>query len=359
MIKFLHTGDLHLKAPPNEDSEYSLKCLEILIERANQEAVDAVLLCGDIFDQEKDYTDKPFCKKVIATFDKADMPLYYIPGNHEDHDGKFSKFKAINWGNKIKAIADVSLETFSKGEEEVEIACIPHRLNYEDFTDWNIPKKQTRHRLAMAHGSIPGFTFLGDEDDAGVLNPALFVHHEVSHVFMGHIHKADKLTTFGVDFFYAGSPRPVRRREEGARGYNIIEIGDSVKVSRKELHDVGVAHNLSFAVLGQDWAEDIKAACRHFSEIDRINVVLEGMVENKQLVEQEAEELKEELTKTYRRVRIKSEYLEPLETLIENEFCKDVYNKWLEKKPDELSGYEYQVWIQMLNSLRFMMEEFS
>ena len=55
-----------------------------------------------------------------------------------------------------------------------------------------------------------------------------------------------------------------------------------------------MAHNLSFAVLGQDWAEDIKTACSHFSKIDRINVVLEGMVENKPLVEQEAEELQAE-----------------------------------------------------------------
>jgi DNA repair exonuclease SbcCD nuclease subunit len=356
MIKFLHTADLHLKAPSNEDSDFSLECLKILIGRANKEEVDAVLLCGDIFDKESDYSDKAFCQKAISIFNQANMSLYYIPGNHEDHTGKFAKFKTIDWGDKVKPIPEVSLETFTKGDEVVEIIGLPHSLNYEDFADWNLPKKKTKHRIAMAHGEIPGFTFLGDEEGAGVLSPSLFAHHEVSYVFMGHIHRVDELTNLGIRFYYAGSPRPVRRREDGVRGFNIIEISESITVKREDIVEVGLVHNLTMAVLGQDWIQDIEKACASFNEIDRVNIVLEGMVEDGNEIDQEIEKLTKQLKAKYRRVNIKKE-LDPLEDLIKNEFYKNVYELWLEKKPDARETRDFQVWIQMLNSIKFMKEQ--
>lgn len=356
MIKFLHTGDLHLKAPPSEDSGNSLACLEILILKANAEAVDAVLLCGDIFDKEKDYADNDFRQKAVAIFNRATMPLYYIPGNHEDHRGEFSKLRTIDWGKRVKLLADVSLETFTQGDQSIEILAVPHSTSYEDFTAWNISKKSTRHRIAIAHGEIPGFTFLGDEEDASVLNPSLFVHHEVSHVFMGHIHLAASQTSANVAFYYAGSPRPVRRREVGVRGYNIIEVDDSISVERKVLVETGLVHNIRATVLGDNWVQETIAACQHYDENDRIHIVLEGMVEDMDQAQQGIDALTKNLQKKFRRVDIKIQ-LEPLEDLIQNPFYKQVYDVWLKKKPTDAGSRDFQVWLQMLNSLKFMREE--
>ncbi len=356
MIKLLQTGDLHLKAPSSEDSDYSLECLEILIKQANEEAVDAVLLCGDMFDREKDYSDSEFCQKVVAIFDHANMPLYYIPGNHESQEGNYSKMEMINWGQKIRLLTEVSLESFSKDNEEIELLAIPHSLSYDDYTTWDIGRKVTRHRIAMAHGSVPGFTFLGDEADAGVLNPSIFVHYDVSHVFLGHIHLAENIRLSNVDLFYAGSPRPVRRREVGVRGYNIVAIGDTISVERKKLVDVGVGHNVRATVMSENWVQQIEDACQLYGPNDRIRVVLEGMAEDIDQVQIGIDDLTERLQSKFRRINIDTS-LEPLEDLIQNPFYKKVYDLWLERKPDDLEGRDFQVWLQMLNTLKFVKED--
>jgi DNA repair exonuclease SbcCD nuclease subunit len=353
MIKLLHTADLHLKAPPSEDSSYSLECLEILINTANTEEVDGVLLCGDIFDKESDYRDHEFCQKVIAVFNIAKMPLYYIPGNHEDHAGVFSKLKTINWGKNIQLITDIKLIQLAPN---LEILAIPHRLNYEDYTEWEVPKKVSAHRIAIAHGELPGFTFLGDEDGAGVLNPAIFVQHKVSHVYLGHIHLDAQLENSGVSFYYAGSARPVRRRETGVRGYNIIEIDSNIKVQRRDFKSMGVIKNIRSSVLDQNWTEDIEESCSKYFQKDRIHLILEGMVEDMQQTQIKIDQLLTSLNNKFRRVTLDTK-LEPLETLIQNPFYKKVYERWLLLKPVNQESREFQVWLQMLNSLKFLREK--
>ncbi len=355
MIKLLHTGDMHLKAPPSEDSGYSLQCLGVLIRQANEDEVDAVLLCGDMFDKKSDYSDKEFVARVVAIFDKANMPIYYIPGNHEAIDGNFTKLQTINWGKRLTLLSKVSLETFSKDEEKIEILAIPHSPDYEAFAEWVIPKKQQTHRISIAHGEIPGFTFLGDEDGAGVLNPSLFIHHEVSHVFLGHVHLAQNLKNTGINFYYAGSPRPVRRKETGERGYNLIEIDQTVRVKRQVFSNMGTVHRITATVLGEDWVSKIVNGCEALSENDRIHVILEGLVEDVDEMDAGISTLTKILGKSFRRVTVDKQ-LEPLDDLIQNPFYKQVYDHWLAHKPNDATGHEFQVWIQMLNQLKFMKE---
>ena len=340
MIKLVHTADLHLKAPPSEESDYSLECLQSLIKRVAEEQADALLLCGDIFDKPSDYADEEFCKKVIAIFNNTSPPIYYIPGNHEDKEGKFSKLKTIDFGNNVTLITEVRLRRFSKDGIDIEILCVPHKQSYEDYSEWGIPDKRSQTRIAIAHGELPGFTFLGDEDGAGVLNPSIFVHHHVSHVFMGHIHLAAEETFSSIRFYYAGSPRPVRRRELGIRGYNIVEITDSINIKRRELPMVGVVRNISATVLEHNWVEKIRIALQSAKREDRILIHLDGMVLDMDDVNHKVDELKREFKDKFRRIDVDSR-LEPLDDLLDNSFYKQVYDKWLQRQPENKESTEY------------------
>lgn len=349
IIKLIHTGDFHLKAQDDE-SEYSLSCLKVLIDHANAESVDAVLLCGDMFDKESDYANQDFVQRVVAVLHTAKMALYYIPGNHESQEGNFSRLRTIDFGQKLKLLSEVGLLRFS---DKLEILHVPHSPNYDNFTDWTIPVKSTPHRIAMAHGEIPGFTFLGDEDGAGVLNAAIFQHHQVSHVFLGHIHLSEAIKSSGIEFFYAGSPRPVRRKETGTRGYNIITVTDTITIQRRQLLEVGEVKNISTTVLDENWVEDVMLSCHHVQKNDRVQIILKGLVsaEIQAGLKKQQTELISRLSHQCRHVSFTTE-LEPLADLLENPFYKKVYEVWLSKKPADKSSRHYQVWLQTLHSLK-------
>lgn len=354
MTKLLHTADIHLVAPPSEDSDYSLECLKTLIHHAAEESVDGILLCGDIFDKESDYQNKEFFSKVIRICDSSTAPIYYIPGNHEDISGKFTKLRLLDWGIRVKLFADVDLIPIN---ENLEIVAIPHAQSYENYLEWNLPPKKATHRIALAHGEIPGLTFLGDEDRAGVLNTMMFINYEISHVFLGHIHLKEAVKDSGIDFYFAGSPRVVRRSEIGERGYFLINIGSEIGVTRKALPEMGVMHRIESTVLTPEWEKDVEPILDSINKNDRVRLELEGVLEDTKLkeIDNKISKMKLKLQSKCRRVDIIKGY-EPVTDFIQNPFYQKVYDEWLARKPKDLEGREYEVWIHSLNSLKFIRE---
>ena len=356
MIKLLHTADLHLKAPSNEDSSYSLDCLKVILETASTHGADAILFCGDIFDASSDYQDEQFVEKVVGVLNGSKVPILYIPGNHEDKSGEFSALKTISLGARVSLFTDVQLKKLSKNGVGIEILCVPHQESYQDFLEWDIPSKQCKHRIAIAHGELPGFTFLGDEEGAGVLNPSIFSHFQAAQVFLGHIHLAAEESLGGIEFFYSGSPRTVRRSETGIRGVNLVEIEDEIEVKRIELPEVGVMRRISVSPLENDWAQQVRNELASASHNDRIKVTLEGTVEEDGQIIEDAGALEKNLQQKFRRVEIENR-LKPIEDLIDNPFFKQVYDRWKEDTPEDKQSYEYRVWLQMINSLEFIRKE--
>ncbi len=356
MIKLLHTADLHLKAPPHEDSGYSLACLKVILGAASKHRVDAILFCGDIFDAPSDFQDNQFVEQVVATLNTSSAPILYIPGNHEDKSGKFEALKKISLGACVELFTDVQIRTFSKHNVGLEILCIPHRESYEGFARWDLPSKQSAHRIAIAHGELPGFTFLGDEEGAGVLNPSIFSHFQAAQVFLGHIHLKAKGSVGGIEFFYSGSPRTVRRSETGVRGVNLVEIEDEIEVKRIALLEVGVMRRISISPLENDWVLQVRNELTDASDNDRVKITLEGMVEDDRQIVDDASALEKDLQQKFRRVEIEN-HLKPIEDLIENPFFRQVYERWKEAAPEDKQSYEYRVWLQMISSLQFIRKE--
>ena len=353
MIKFLHTGDLHLKAPPHEESDYSLQCLKILIKKANDLNVDAVLFCGDIFDSKNDYSIESFIESINRVCSEANMPIYYIPGNHEDIKGEYAKLKTVTFCEKIKLFPEVGIIN----HDDIEILAIPHMESYKNFSSWRVPDKQAKHRIAIAHGEIPGFSFDCGEDEASVLNSIIFKNYEVDNVFLGHIHKRAHQRIDNIEFYYAGSPRPVRRKEDGGRTLNIISIDQNVRVEQISLPETGEVRTVISNVLEHDWDTTIVELCASFNSQDRIMIDLTGFVEDPDTLNIKKENLASNLRKRFRRVNVKTENLEPLDNLLENEFFKKVYELWLTKKPLDIKSRDYKVWLGMLPALRNIREK--
>ncbi len=95
MFKFIHTADIHLDsplhrlvhyegAPVEEMRQASRRAFENLIDLALNEAVDFVLIAGDLFDGDwKDYNTGLYFVTQMQRLRSADIDVYIVSGNHD------------------------------------------------------------------------------------------------------------------------------------------------------------------------------------------------------------------------------------------------------------------------------------
>src|ERR1019366_10584774 len=95
MFKFIHAADIHLDsplqgleryegAPADEIRGATRRALENLVQLAVDEAVDFVLLAGDIYDGDwRDYNTGLFFTHQMSRLKAANIPVYLIKGNHD------------------------------------------------------------------------------------------------------------------------------------------------------------------------------------------------------------------------------------------------------------------------------------
>jgi exonuclease SbcD len=94
-VKLLHAADLHVDSPlrglaayegaPVEDLRTACRrALENLVDLARSEAVDAVLLAGDIYDGNwRDYQTGLFFGRQMSLLREAAIPVFLVSGNHD------------------------------------------------------------------------------------------------------------------------------------------------------------------------------------------------------------------------------------------------------------------------------------
>lgn len=94
-MKFIHAADLHLDsplvgleryegAPVEAVRQASRRALENLVRFATDEAVDFVLLAGDIYDGDwDDYRTGLFFVRQLSALKQADIKVFLVSGNHD------------------------------------------------------------------------------------------------------------------------------------------------------------------------------------------------------------------------------------------------------------------------------------
>jgi DNA repair exonuclease SbcCD nuclease subunit len=267
-MRILHVADLHLCTA---ERDYSLAVLDEIIEIAARERAEILLLAGDVFDS---YSDAESLRDdVAARFDSlaAECTPFYIPGNHEKLGATERRHVGLlSFGDRMKVTTQLSLVPIS---DEVELLLVPHRENYDDYQSWAVPPKKSRLRIAVAHGSVTGLSFLGlgDEEGGAIIDPDLFLFHGVDYAAMGHIHAGRvQHQAAGSVIAYPGSARVWRSGEAGARRVLLLDLAAGIEPVMVPLATAGqwrstelpLAPNGSVAlgqmldaVEAQDWVE--------------------------------------------------------------------------------------------------------
>lgn len=145
-FRFIHTGDIHLDSPlkglsgqPGAATERirtaTRAALENLVSQAIEEAVDFVIIAGDLYDGDwRDYQTGLFFVKQMGRLAQANIPVFLLYGNH-DAESQITR--------KLTLPANVSVFSARKAEtfrlQQFNVALHGQSFRQRDITDNLVP----------------------------------------------------------------------------------------------------------------------------------------------------------------------------------------------------------------------------
>ena len=231
MLRLLHTADVHLGARHTDLGERAAVLRErqfaafrATIDLAVVEAVDLVLIAGDLFDSNTQ--PRRSVERVAAELGrlaKASIRTVIIPGTHDVYDGA-----SIYRSYDLAAMAKTSPEwitVLTPEKQDVWLPSLDAVVHGRVFNTKRAPKspldgfdarmdRRATWHIGMVHGAlaIPGKTD-GDE--------VVFTEDEISktgldYLALGHWHSAIEGRAGNVTYAYCGAPEPVALDQDGA-----------------------------------------------------------------------------------------------------------------------------------------------
>lgn len=127
-VKFIHCADLHLDSPfvglktlpkpiYDEMKESTFHAFSNVVDLAIDEAVDFVIIAGDLYDgEDRSIRAQLFLKKELERLEKEDIHVFIIHGNHDHLGGKWTKVNMPFNAHIFKTKAEMIPYTTKNGE---------------------------------------------------------------------------------------------------------------------------------------------------------------------------------------------------------------------------------------------------
>lgn len=171
MIKVVVTGDNHFGKKYNSFPEIReklinsrLQSFKTIIDIANEEGADFLVITGDLFDNENRIEDA-LIKEVARTLSKFFGTVLVLPGNHDFYSGNeplWETFKNEILGTEIIFLSDFVEVSQKIGDEEVVFypALCDSKHSRENRLSFIKNKKidGSKINIGIAHGAIKGLT---------------------------------------------------------------------------------------------------------------------------------------------------------------------------------------------------------
>ncbi|EAC4592743.1 exonuclease SbcCD subunit D [Listeria monocytogenes] len=236
-IQFLHMADLHLDSPfiglstlpqPlfSAIQESTFQSLERITTVAIKEAVDFVLIAGDIYDSEdQSVRAQARFAKEMKRLEAANIPVFMIHGNHdfiEKHKEKLALPSNVHvfseqvevMSHKTATGVSVNIYGFSYNERHIRSSRVGE-YKIQGDADFHI---------ALLHGSE-----VSSSEEHDVYAP--FRVQEISkkgfdYWALGHIHKRQLLAE-SPSIYYPGNIQGRNRKESGEKGASIVTLSEA------------------------------------------------------------------------------------------------------------------------------------
>jgi DNA repair exonuclease SbcCD nuclease subunit len=239
-MKIIHTSDVHLDRcfagagmPEHFGNRRRQSLRDVfhdIVTRASEWSADALLIAGDLFDQERVTRDTvTFIQSELKSL--GGIPVYISPGNHDPVIAEspyvtelwptnVTIFREPKWTSVEHPTLDAVIHGFGFDGHE------PSRNPFGELLIDDADKK--RNHIAVAHGSERSHQPAGKSDYAPFHAKEAAVPG-LNYLALGHFHSYTPITgEFSTGVCYAGSPEGLGFGETGMHHFLEIELENGV-----------------------------------------------------------------------------------------------------------------------------------
>lgn len=241
-FRFLHAADIHLDSPlhglsryegvPAEDVRGATRAaFDNLVAAAREEAVDFVVIAGDLFDGDwKDMGTGLYFARAMARLAHDEIPVFLLNGNH---DAASVLTKTLPLPETVRVFSSKKPETFLLENLGVALhgRSFPTAHVHEDMSAAYPPPRADLFNIGVLHTSVSGFA--GHEPYAPCSIPGL-VGKGYDYWALGHVHEQQVLHE-APWIVFPGNLQGRHVRETGPKGAVVVEVTDRTVSSLKHL----------------------------------------------------------------------------------------------------------------------------
>jgi exonuclease SbcD len=237
-IRFIHTSDLHLDTSfsgaglpsrlGDRKREAIRGTLRRILEDARRQAVDLMLIAGDLF--EHDLVTQDTIEFLKQQFEAASpIRIFIAPGNHDPFLSD-SPYCTQRWPGNVHIFQEEEFRSVAWPEKGLRVTGFGFtRTQLQDpiFQKLAVQPGDARN-LVVAHGSdISGIP--AGKAAHGPFRIDEIAGKNVMYCALGHYHQQRPVTNpiDAAQVWYSGIPEGRAWDEEGARGYLLGEIDDN------------------------------------------------------------------------------------------------------------------------------------
>ena len=236
-FRFIHAADLHLDSPMEGLDSYegapvealrgaTRRAFENLVRLAIEEAVDFMLIAGDLYDQDwRDYGTGLFFVRQMARLRAAGIPVYLVAGNHD----------AASVLTRRLSLPD-NVHLFSnRACQSVEVPGRPAVVHGRSFPNRTVPENLVpEYPTAVSHRFNIGLlhTSLSGAEGHNTYAPCQLrdlTKKKYQYWALGHVHQP-QVVSENPWVVFAGNLQGRNVRETGARGCRLVAVSDSLEV---------------------------------------------------------------------------------------------------------------------------------
>ncbi len=245
MFTFIHAADIHLDSPlrglatypdaPADQIRAATRiALENLVTLAIDEAVDFLLIAGDLYDGDwQDFNTGLFFNSQMRRLREASIPVYLISGNH-DAESKVTK----------SLIPPDNVHSFpTKQSTSLKVADLPVTIHGQGFS-----KPSVQDNLALSYPAPVADTFnigllhcsVGESPDHGTYAPCSLTDlrdKQYDYWALGHIHQPQVLSKEPL-IAYSGNTQGRHARETGPRGCYLVTVDDNLAITEHTFREL-------------------------------------------------------------------------------------------------------------------------
>jgi len=233
-MKFLHAADVHLDAqqrglavrdgaPVERFQRATRDAFSNLVSLALREAVDFVVIAGDLFDRDSaDVRTWLWTVKELQRLEKADIPVYLIRGNHDFLGGGGQR---LTWPANVHEFRGDQPET--KTIDALGVALhgqsFPDRAVVEDLAAQYPDRIAACFNIGLLHTSLTGEN--RRHDTYAPTSPDVLKLRGYDYWALGHIHTFQQVAEEPA-IVYPGCTQGRHVNEPGVKGCVVVTVRD-------------------------------------------------------------------------------------------------------------------------------------